>query len=530
LSNFSLLFWNWSSLKKDQPWIFKVKITGVVFFILCGFALIAGFSLRAGISFFKLPKDFSYVRPSFRRVTNSTHGTICNVSVASVGIEKIAGILMTTHALDFSTWEGDPGFSAARASSEALRISRKLFEYILQDESTVSTPSPSPFPDLPRDSMCVSDRSVCLFLYGQENCSNISQFATVKDNWCNPVLGICQIFSVLNARPPEWCNLSISDGTIWREVCNPVVGSLWKYACTPSGLCENWDALCSTLPFGCNPIFRSRLCLPLGFCDTMPITERCSPFDLRFLVFRYLFQIEGQFVGVALDDAYVMATRGFLSPMDIGIAIENLGTVWFHYMVEVIIPFYRLVSSLLLKPVMGKLGQTMIQLIFGPNRMPLRFAQEVAAIGSVGMGSAVMLKTLFGYGSRPVMTGHSHSGLPMRAIAMKNGIYGISFEGSQYDLSPLHGFFGYPKEEVEYSIINEASGNSIFATDDEMAKCNYHLPDWQKWWKPSNPYETFCLLAAGCVDDDRYDHICNLSVGAERYREYFASWNRKRFD
>jgi hypothetical protein len=117
-----------------------------------------------------------------------------------------------------------------------------------------------------------------------------------------------------------------------------------------------------------------------------------------------------------------------------------------------------------------------------------------------------------------------------RAVAMRNEIYGVSFEGSQYDLSPIQGFFGYPKEEVEYSIINEASGTSIFATDDEMAKWNYRMPDWQKWWKPSNPYETFCLLAAGCVDDDRYDHICNASVGAERYREYFASWNRERFD
>jgi hypothetical protein len=77
---------------------------------------------------------------------------------------------------------------------------------------------------------------------------------------------------------------------------------------------------------------------------------------------------------------------------------------------------------------------------------------------------------------------------------MFQGMYGVSFEGSQYHMSPLEGFFGEAESDAEYFMVNEASGSSVFAMDDTLAKWNYRLPDWQKWWKPATPYDTFCLL------------------------------------
>jgi hypothetical protein len=95
-------------------------------------------------------------------------------------------------------------------------------------------------------------------------------------------------------------------------------------------------------------------------------------------------------------------------------------------------------------------------------------------------------------------------------------------------LSPIEGFFGPHEPHAEYFIINEASGSSVFAMDDTLAKWNYRIPDWQKWWRPASPYDTFCLLAAGCVHDDRYDALCSAAVGKEQYRDFFTSWNRNR--
>jgi hypothetical protein len=225
-----------------------------------------------------------------------------------------------------------------------------------------------------------------------------------------------------------------------------------------------------------------------------------------------------------------MIAPGMLSPQDLGIAIENVGTVWFHAAIGTVVPFYRIFAALLLKPLMGGLGHRMIELIFGPNRMPVRFAQETAALASVGTTTTLLLHALLHYAPRPVLVGHSHAGLVTRAVAMKDGIYGVSFEGSSYEFSPIEGFFGEISKPAQYAIINEASGTSLFAMDDEMSMWNYRMPDWQHWWKPANPYETFCLVAAGCVNDNRYDHLCDVSVGLSRYKEFFASWNRKRTD
>jgi hypothetical protein len=247
-------------------------------------------------------------------------------------------------------------------------------------------------------------------------------------------------------------------------------------------------------------------------------------------MYKYNFELDVEFAVMARDRGHFMSTSGFKSATDIAVAVENVGTVWFEWAVSVVVPFYDIIYRMLLSPLMEGLSQTMIELVFGPNRMPLRLAQEIAGLVNVGNVTAQVYMNLLNYVKRSVMVGHSHMAVVSRALAMHKEMYGVTFEGSQYEFSPLHGFFGSPPKHMEGGIVNEASGKSLFAMDDTIAKWNFRMPDWQKWWKPSNPYETFCLLAAGCVYDDRYDHICNASVGHERYVEYFSSWNRERTD
>ena len=47
-------------------------------------------------------------------------------------------------------------------------------------------------------------------------------------------------------------------------------------------------------------------------------------------------------------------------------------------------------------------------------------------------------------------------------------------------------------------------------------------------WKPSNPYETFCQIAAGCTQDDHFDHFCSYAVGKATYEDYYKIWERPR--
>jgi hypothetical protein len=302
--------------------------------------------------------------------------------------------------------------------------------------------------------------------------------------------------------------------------------------CSKDGFCSNWDERCHSLPWwiGCTLEARELLCSNTTGVCSFNFTDLCEPFELSSFIYKYRFQLDAEFFALNFHKAYFASSSGFKSAQDIAIAIENICTIWVHQFVRFIVPFYQLVYTLLLQPLMGKFGQTMVQLVFGPNRMPLRFAQEVAGVEYPSRLTGALQSAQLGYLSRAVFVAHSHGGVVARALALTREMAAVTFESSQYDLSPLQGFLGPIDPTTEYVMVNELSGPSVFAMEDSLAKWNYRMPDWQKWWKPANPYETFCLLAAGCVADDRYDHICNESVGNEQYRNYFTSWHRKRTD
>jgi hypothetical protein len=310
-------------------------------------------------------------------------------------------------------------------------------------------------------------------------------------------------------------------------MCGLFPASIGKFACSPTGFCNNWDHFCGKFsnPFLCNPIVREVIC---SFCATFNFTDLCDPFDMTVLPFWYRFQYSGQYAAMDFGSSYMLVTSGIVRPQDLAIALENVAIVWFHNLVQMIVPFYHIFSDFLLKHVMGPLGQSMVQIVFGPNRMPLRFAREMDSLAGLGNVTAVLYAAAFGSFPQPVTVAHSHFGVVSRAIARKRAWYAVSFEGSQLELSPIEHFFGELPPASEGFVVNEVSGKTMWAMIDEFTMSNYRLPGTSGFTHPTNPYETFCLVAAGCVSDDRYDHICNETVGWEQYRQFFTLWNRNR--
>jgi hypothetical protein len=74
------------------------------------------------------------------------------------------------------------------------------------------------------------------------------------------------------------------------------------------------------------------------------------------------------------------------------------------------------------------------------------------------------------------------------------------------------------------------SGMSVLSMSDKITKANLKFPDLQIVCKPVTIYETFCVVAVGCVMDDAFDLFCSQGVGFDEYQRYFRAWNRTRVD
>jgi hypothetical protein len=127
----------------------------------------------------------------------------------------------------------------------------------------------------------------------------------------------------------------------------------------------------------------------------------------------------------------------------------------------------------------------------------------------------------------PVFVGHMVGGLLAKTMAMNFGAYAVAFESPKYKDTVL----SWDAKETEGSdarIINVESDDSIFAMTEDVVASNMKIPTTQSFFKPANPYETFCLIAAACTTDDYYDTICDATIGMKKFKEYFNVWGRPR--
>jgi hypothetical protein len=228
----------------------------------------------------------------------------------------------------------------------------------------------------------------------------------------------------------------------------------------------------------------------------------------------------------------IIGYSGIRTSEDVGIALETVWTYWYREGMYWIIPYYAIVESIFLASFWDALTEQIITLFCGPNRMSWRLASRFQTDAALRVGWANYYVAVEGrdrVDHNLVYIGHGASGLFVKGLAMMFNQYGVALESGQFDCSPPSATFEL-EDAAEYSLLNVYSGTSLLSMPEEAVKGNLMLPDVQSIWKPANIYETFCILAAGCVTDDSFDHLCGETVGMDKYLWYFDSWGRTRFD
>jgi hypothetical protein len=140
----------------------------------------------------------------------------------------------------------------------------------------------------------------------------------------------------------------------------------------------------------------------------------------------------------------------------------------------------------------------------------------------------------------PIVTGHMSGGVYAKGIALSDvcsgegtesyeKCYGVAFASPQSYGSTLSLVSSVSlRNRGSPYISNVYSDGSIFSMNELQTNQNVYFPSYQSYIKPATPYETFCLIAAGCVTDDRYDYLCSSAVGQDAYMGYFTKWGRYR--
>jgi hypothetical protein len=116
---------------------------------------------------------------------------------------------------------------------------------------------------------------------------------------------------------------------------------------------------------------------------------------------------------------------------------------------------------------------------------------------------------------------------------------GVAFESPIYDDSifsvavelaaPKQGkVIAEYQPHIDRTFLNVYSPGPVPSFPEGNAATNIRLPTYQGSLHLSTPYQMFCYIAAGCVNDDRSDHLCGSAVGIYEYKEYFHGWGRDR--
>jgi hypothetical protein len=224
-------------------------------------------------------------------------------------------------------------------------------------------------------------------------------------------------------------------------------------------------------------------------------------------------------IGVVRNSTPILAFQGAASSYELGIIFENMLITWFSMAMEEIVPFWGVASTVFLQPFFDWITPILQNQFVGAKQ--LSRSVFVESVNAVEQFQAQV-------GQLPLFTGHFSGGLISKSAAMEFGSWTIAFESLLYGSTAMALCTEEPNE-TGFRMLNVYSGSSFFsAAESDSIGLNIRLPDEQALWKPANPYETFCLIAAGCTDDDRFDNLCDEAIGRKKYVEYFEAWERSR--
>jgi hypothetical protein len=217
------------------------------------------------------------------------------------------------------------------------------------------------------------------------------------------------------------------------------------------------------------------------------------------------------------NPAVLIALQGLVSRDQLGFLLANLGNEWYNKMIAMFVPCFEAIFDVFLGGFCGGC-QAMLGALVGIGDASFNAWNSTLAL----MGMLVNA-------SLPVFVGHGAGGLMAKALAVQFDRMGVAFEGPNLMTSALDQRV-VPGRERKRVLVNIDSADSLFTLNEDGATENIRVPTLRRsWFGGSNPYEMFCRLAAACVSDDTFDHLCDEAVGLDTYKQFFALWGRDRF-
>lgn len=133
-----------------------------------------------------------------------------------------------------------------------------------------------------------------------------------------------------------------------------------------------------------------------------------------------------------------------------------------------------------------------------------------------------------------IYIGHSIGGLIAKGISSRRNVPSVAFESLEYYRSLFHmsvnidSFTEFSSQKMK--ILNVFSPSQLFSEAEDTSAINVILPEWREIYQFVNAYDTFCMIAAGCATDARYDQFCDSVIGRDNFHHLFKLWNRSRSD
>jgi hypothetical protein len=180
-------------------------------------------------------------------------------------------------------------------------------------------------------------------------------------------------------------------------------------------------------------------------------------------------------------------------------------------------------------------AQTLVSGILGPNRLStyqFDIAQSITAL-ELRIASDVIDAVGLSAG-RPLIVGHGANGLLAKAlnISMTYDPWRVSFEAPALEDTPIAALANQTSDDTNRSrIFNFYSEGSVYAISDNRALINHRIPKYGlASFVPPNPFDAFCFSVAACLNDKRFDLLCENVLGKKNFRDIWEGLGRRRID
>ena len=215
--------------------------------------------------------------------------------------------------------------------------------------------------------------------------------------------------------------------------------------------------------------------------------------------------------GELYSGTHFVVGGGFEDSYGYGLLMENTARVYLPKLIESLIPFYSIASSIFKKP-FGKISYFSYKTMYVES-IGIKEAQDVNKVISLLNMSH---KSIF-------LVGHSISGSAMKEVSFISDVKGVSFEATKgigiTDITALDSNNAEVDEEKTKRVANIYSESSFFSGNDADFKINGVLPS---HFKNPNVFDTACQVAVSCSETTKYWSFCQqvLNQGGDPIKEF----------